>query len=212
MIDDILGPNRVIATVTIDDPATAAPVGTALVTGGIPVVEVMLRNETGLDAIAAIRSSVPGSVVGAGTVLSVKALDQAVASGAMFAVSPGFDSEIADRAKNIGIPYIPGAVTPTEIQQCLRHDLRTIKFFPASSSGGVQAIKALSAAYSVAHIEFVATGGIDETNAFDYLALRSVRAVGMSWIADSKSIRERAWTSITNRAVLIAEGALRHGT
>jgi 2-dehydro-3-deoxyphosphogluconate aldolase/(4S)-4-hydroxy-2-oxoglutarate aldolase len=212
MINDILGANRVIATVTIDDLAAAVPTAAALAAGGVPVVEVMLRNETGLDAIAAIHAEFPDLSIGAGTVLSVEMMDRAVNSGAAFVVSPGFDPDIALRAHAIGIPYVPGAATATEIQTCLRSDITTVKFFPASTSGGAAAISALSAAFSIADIGFIATGGIDETNASEYLSLPSVRAVGMSWLADSRSIREQAWSSITSRAALMSERSTRSST
>jgi 2-dehydro-3-deoxyphosphogluconate aldolase/(4S)-4-hydroxy-2-oxoglutarate aldolase len=209
MINDLLGANRIIATVTIDDLATAVPAAAALADGGIPIIEVMLRNETGLGAIAAIRSELPDLIVGAGTVLSAEMLTRAAAAGSAFAVSPGFDADVADHAKAIGIPYVPGAVTATEIQMCLRHGITTVKFFPATASGGAASIKALSAAFSVTGIEFIATGGIDDSNAIDYLSLPTVRAVGMSWLASSASIREQAWKSITARSKLMSEQVTR---
>jgi 2-dehydro-3-deoxyphosphogluconate aldolase / (4S)-4-hydroxy-2-oxoglutarate aldolase len=204
MIDKILGPNRVIATVTIDDVELAAPTAAALAKGGVHVVEVMLRTATGLDAITAIRSELPDVIVGAGTVLSVDALNKATEAGAAFAVSPGFDSHIATRAAELNMPYIPGAVTATEIQACLHHGITTIKFFPASTSGGPDALHALFAAFSFAGVKFIPTGGVDETNAFEYLALPAVRAVGMSWLASATNIRERAFDTITERSQLVS--------
>lgn len=205
MIDDILGLHRVIATVTIDDPSRAAPTARALVAGGVRVVEVMLRTDAGLAAIEAIRAEVPEAIIGAGTVLTPERLEQAQRAGAAFGVAPGFDSATVLRAAELGIPFLPGAVTPTEIQTCLAHGITTIKFFPASTSGGTAAIKALSAAYNVAGVRFVATGGVDETNVFDYLALPAIRAVGMSWLATSADVRDGNVAEIERRARQIIE-------
>lgn len=205
MIDDILGTHRVIATVTIDDPSRAVPTARALVAGGVPVVEVMLRTDAGLEAIEAIRTEVPEAIIGAGTVLTPERLEQAQRAGASFGVAPGFDSATVAKATEIGIPFLPGAITPTEIQACLAHGITTIKFFPASTSGGTATITALSAAYNVAGVRFIATGGIDETNVFDYLALPAVRAVGMSWMASSADVRDGNVAEIERRARHITE-------
>ncbi len=203
MIGDLLGPHRVIATVTIDDVEHAVPVARALVDGGVHVVEVMLRTDVGLAAIEAIRSEVPDAIVGAGTVLSPNRLDEAVRAGAAFGVCPGFDAGTVVRAAELGVPFLPGAVTATEIQSCLGLGITTVKFFPASTSGGPAAITALSAAYGVAGIEFVPTGGVDDTNAFAYLDLPSVRAIGMSWLASSADVRDGNVERISGRARMI---------
>ncbi|MGI9644794.1 MAG: bifunctional 4-hydroxy-2-oxoglutarate aldolase/2-dehydro-3-deoxy-phosphogluconate aldolase, partial [Ilumatobacteraceae bacterium] len=189
MIDEVLGSQRVIATLTVDDTSLAVPAARALVEGGVLAVEVMLRTPAGLAAIEAIRREVPEAIVGAGTVLTPELLEQAQSAGASFGVAPGFDAATVTRAAEIGIPFLPGAITPSEIQTCLAYGITTVKFFPASTSGGPATIKALSAAYSVAGVKFVATGGVDDTNAFDYLALPTMRAIGMSWLATSADVR-----------------------
>jgi 2-dehydro-3-deoxyphosphogluconate aldolase/(4S)-4-hydroxy-2-oxoglutarate aldolase len=205
MIDQVLGSQRVIATVTIDDTSRAVPTARALVAGGVPVVEVMLRTDIGLAAIEAIRAAVPQAIIGAGTVLTPERLDQAQRAGASFGVAPGCDPATVRHAAEIGIPFLPGAITPTEIQACLAHDITTIKFFPASTNGGTATIKALSAAYSVAGVRFVATGGVDDANAFEYLALPTVRAIGMSWLASSANVRAGNYAEIEARARQITE-------
>lgn len=205
MIDGILGRQRVIATVTIDDASRAVPVAQALVDGGVRAVEVMLRTDGGLAAIEAIRAEVPDAIIGAGTVLTPERLEQAQRAGASFGVAPGFDPATVTRAAEIGMPFLPGAVTPTEIQACLAHGVKTIKFFPASAAGGPATIKALSAAYSVAGVRFIATGGVDDTNAFGYLDLPAVRAIGMSWLASSADVRAGNVAEIEARAQQITE-------
>lgn len=205
MISELLGEHRIVATLTIDDASTAVPAARALVDGGVPVVEVMLRTDAGLAAIEAIRAEVPDAIVGAGTVLTPLRLVQAQEAGAVFGVAPGFDAAVVECAAHIGLPFLPGAITPTEIQACLAHGLTTMKFFPASTSGGPATIKALHAAYAVAGVQFVATGGVDDTNALDYLALAAIRAVGMSWLASSADVRDGNTDSIRDRARLITE-------
>ena len=200
MIDEVLGAQRFIATLTVDDPASAVAAAQALVDGGVRAVEVMLRTAAGLAAIEAISAEVPDATIGAGTVLTPDQLEQAQRAGASFGVAPGFDAATVTRAAELGIPFLPGAITPSEIQTCLAHGITTIKFFPASTSGGTATIRALSAAYSVAGVQFVATGGVDDTNAFDYLALPTVRAVGMSWLATSADVRAGNVAEITARA------------
>ena len=204
-IDQILGDHRVVATVTIGTIERAVPVAAALVDGGVPAVEVMLRTDVGLAALETIVADVPDAVVGAGTVLTVERLEQAAAAGAAFAVSPGFDPALADRAAELGVPFLPGAITPTEIQACLARDISTVKFFPASTAGGPAAIKALAAAYSFAGVQFVPTGGVDDTTIDDYLAVPAVRAVGMSWIASSAAVRDGDFEGITSRARSITD-------
>ena len=205
MIDDVLGTQRVIATVTVDDASLAVPAARALVEGGVRAVEVMLRTTAGLDAIEAICTEVPEAIVGAGTVLTPESREQAQRAGASFGVAPGFDPATVSRAAEIGIPFLPGAITPTEIQACLAHGITTIKFFPASTSGGPATIKALSSAYSVAGVRFVVTGGVDDTNAYDYLALPAVRAIGMSWLASSADVRAGNVAEIEARARQITD-------
>lgn len=204
-IDDVLGDQRVIATVTIPTIQSAVPVASALLDGGIPAVEVMLRTDVGLAALEKIVVEVPDAMVGAGTVLTVERLEQAADAGAAFAVSPGFDPDLADRAAELGLPFLPGAITPTEIQACLARGISTVKFFPASTSGGPAAIKGLAAAYSFAGVQFVPTGGVDDTTIDDYLAVPAVRAVGMSWLASSAAVRDGDLAGITARARSIAD-------
>lgn len=204
-IDEVLGGRRVVATVTIDDVAKAVPVASALVDGGVPAVEIMLRTDVALAALERIVADVPSAVVGAGTVLTVERLEQAARAGAAFAVSPGFDPVLADKAAELGLPFLPGAITPSEIQACLARGISTVKFFPASTSGGPAAIEALAAAYSFAGVSFVPTGGVDDTTFLDYLAVPAVRAVGMSWLASSAAVRAGDVAGITARARSISD-------
>ncbi len=170
---------RVVPVVVVEDAATAEPLGQAMVAGGLPVAEVTFRTAAAADAIAAM-SQVEGLLVGAGTVVSADQVDQAIAAGAQFIVSPGLRADVVRRAQVARVPVVPGAVTPSEIMEAKALGLDTVKFFPASTYGGAKAIRALSAPF--AGMRFVPTGGVSLDNLADYLSLPCVPAVGGSWM------------------------------
>ena len=133
-------------------------------------------------------------VVGAGTVLTREHAERAVASGARFLVAPGFDSSLVDWCRSAGVPIIPGAVTATEITTALAHGIGLVKFFPAETSGGIAAVRALSGPFP--GIEFMPTGGIDPSNLEDYLRLPNVAACGGSWPAGRELMRSRDFAAV----------------
>ena len=165
--------------VVLDDAADAAPLAEALVRGGLPVAEVTFRTAAATETIR-IMADRGDILVGAGTVLSVAQVDQAVAAGASYIVSPGLSRAVIERCQEHGVLALPGAVTATEIQAALELGLTTVKFFPAGTSGGAPAIKALAAPFG--GVKFVPTGGVSPKNLPDYLALDVVTAVGGSWM------------------------------
>ena len=150
------------------------------VAGGINIAEITFRTACAKDAIALGRNEFPNMVIGAGTILNVTQARQAVEAGALFIVSPGFDKETRDYLKEVDVPYIPGAVTPTEIMQILASGRNIVKFFPASNYGGLKTIKALSGPFK--DVKFLPTGGIDETNIKEYLACENIIAIGGSFM------------------------------
>jgi 2-dehydro-3-deoxyphosphogluconate aldolase/(4S)-4-hydroxy-2-oxoglutarate aldolase len=170
---------RLIPVVVLDRAADAGALGAALKAGGLPCAEVTFRTEAAEDAIRVMAED-EDMLVGAGTVLRPDQVDRAVAAGARFIVSPGFSMSVVRHCLDRGIPVYPGVVTPTEIQMALEAGLRVVKFFPASASGGVESLKALSAPFPM--VRFIPTGGITPTSLSSYLALRSVLAVGGSWM------------------------------
>lgn len=189
-----LGAARLVPVVVLDDAEAAAPLAQALVAGGLPVAEVTFRTAAAVAAIEAIAAR--GDVlVGAGTVLTPDQVDAAVDAGAQYIVSPGFYAPVVQRAQERGVLPLPGAVTATEIQAALGVGLTTVKYFPAETSGGAPAIKALSAPF--ADVRFVPTGGIGPSNLSDYLALPSVHAVGGSWMVPRDKIAAGAFDEIT---------------
>jgi 2-dehydro-3-deoxyphosphogluconate aldolase/(4S)-4-hydroxy-2-oxoglutarate aldolase len=193
-VREILSLAPVIPVLTVAEASTAMSLATALVEGGLPVLEVTLRSDAALAAITAMRG-VAGAIVGAGTVITEAQFDAAVAAGSQFVVSPGFSPALADAARRHGVPLLPGIATPTELMAALAAGLDTLKFFPAAQAGGVPMLKALAAPFP--NVRFCPTGGITVANARDYLALPNVACVGMSSVAPSELLATRDWSAVT---------------
>ena len=179
-IDQIMRAGPVIPVLVIEDAATAGPLAEALVAGGLRVLEVTLRTPAALDAIRAMKA-VPGAIVGAGTVVSTGQFDEVMDAGAEFIVSPGLATTLSKRVIDSGVPYLPGVATAGDIMRGLDLGLTHFKFFPAETSGGLPALKALAAPFS--QCRFCPTGGIGEGNAREWLAFDPVLCVGGSWVA-----------------------------
>ncbi len=184
----------VVPILTLQDAAQAVAVARALVAGGLPVIEVTLRTESALDAIRAIAREVEGAIVGAGTLLSARQVELASRAGARFGVAPGATLQLLAATEAEGVPFLPGACTPSEIMTLRERGYRTVKFFPASVVGGVPWLRALAA--PLPDVTFCATGGIDVRSAPSYLALPNVIAVGGSWLAPREAIAARDWQAI----------------
>lgn len=178
-IDDVMRTAPVIPVLVIDDVAHARPIAEALVRGGLAVLEVTLRTPAALDVIAEM-AKVEGAIVGAGTVLNPTDLDASIAAGAKFIVSPGLTDPLAKAAIASGIPFLPGTANASDIMRGLDMGLTRFKFFPATASGGLPALKSLAAVFG--NVRFCPTGGITATTAADWLADDSILCVGGSWI------------------------------
>lgn len=198
---EILALSPVVPVLTIEDAAQAVPLARALLEGGIGVVEVTLRTAAALDAIAAM-AGVPGMVVGAGTVLTPSQYEAVAAAGARFVVSPGSSEAVLDAAARSGVPFLPGAATPSEVLALLEQGYRLQKFFPAEPAGGIPMLKALAA--PIPDVRFCPTGGVGIGNARDYLALPNVVCVGGSWLTPAPALAAGDWRSVT---ALAAEAA-----
>jgi 2-dehydro-3-deoxyphosphogluconate aldolase/(4S)-4-hydroxy-2-oxoglutarate aldolase len=184
---------RLVPVVVLDDAADADALAGALCAGGLPVAEVTFRTAAAADSIRAM-SSRGDILVGAGTVLTVAQVDQAVAAGARFVVSPGLSRAVVERCQEKGVPALPGAVTATEVQAALELGITTVKFFPAGTSGGAAAIKALAAPFG--DVRFVPTGGVGPKNLAEYLAMPVVAAVGGSWMVPRDRVRSGDFAGI----------------
>jgi 2-dehydro-3-deoxyphosphogluconate aldolase/(4S)-4-hydroxy-2-oxoglutarate aldolase len=178
-IAQIMALAPVIPVIVIDRVADAVPLAEALVAGGLPVLEVTLRTPAALDALTAMKA-VTGAVVGAGTVLDPAMLAGAIDAGAEFIVSPGLTEPLGRAAVASGVPFLPGVASAGDIMRGLDLGLSHFKFFPAATSGGIPALKALAAPFGMAR--FCPTGGITAASAPEWLALDPVPCVGGSWV------------------------------
>jgi len=172
------------------------------------VIEVTLRHSEGLKSIAAIARDVPEMQVGAGTVLSLDDLKAAAQAGARFAVSPGSTARLRSAAREVPIPWLPAVATPSELMEGLADGYRHFKFFPAAAAGGIAMLQALQAPFP--EVKFCATGGIDASNARDYLRLPNVVCIGGSWLVPRDALERRDFANIqqlASQAVSLREGA-----
>jgi 2-dehydro-3-deoxyphosphogluconate aldolase/(4S)-4-hydroxy-2-oxoglutarate aldolase len=195
---------RVLPVATVSDVALAAPLAAALAAGGATAIEVTFRTDAALHVIAALAGS--GLVVGAGTIRTAAQVDEAVAAGAEFVVSPGLDDTVVDRCLVARVPVLPGIATATELAHALALGISRVKLFPAEPLGGPALISALAAPFPEAR--FVPTGGLGVHNAADYLQLSQVMAIGGSWMVASTLLAARDWDTVTKlTAEAIALGA-----
>lgn len=193
----------VVPVVVLNDAKDARPLAQALVEGGLAVAEVTFRTEAAEESIRIMTEAYPDMLVGAGTVLTVEQVDRAVAAGARFIVSPGFDPEIVDYCLEKNIPVYPGTVTPTEVAQAVKRGLTVCKFFPAEQFGGVSTIKALAAPYTM--VKFMPTGGVNLKNLREYLGCDKIAACGGTWMVKGDLIREGRFDEIRRITAEAAE-------
>lgn len=172
--------DKIIPVVVIKDVNDTVPTLKALKDGGINCAEITFRTACAAEAIALGVKDFPDMNIGAGTVINLDQAKKAVGAGAKFLVSPGLSASVAEFAKEKGIPYYPGCVTPTEIMQALELGITTVKFFPANVYGGIKAMKALAAPFP--QIKFIPTGGVDLENLAEFLSFDKIYAVGGSFM------------------------------
>ncbi len=190
----IMDLSPVIPVIVIDDPDQAVPLATALYRGGLKVLEVTLRTEYGLQAIADIGQALPDAVVGAGTVITSDDVKNARQAGARFLVSPGCTPRLLASAQAEDIALLPGVNTPSEAMLLLEQGLRHLKFFPAEAAGGVAMLKSIAG--PLPQLRFCPTGGINPQNAASYLDLPNVACVGGTWMLDKRAIAAGDWDTV----------------
>jgi len=188
---------RMVPVAVIDSVADALPLARALAQGGLPVIAVTLRTPCALDCIRAIRQGCPNVLVGAGTILHPEQVKAAIEAGARFGVSPGLNPEVVRAAIGQQWFFIPGVMTPSDVETGLGLGCRLLKFFPAELAGGVKMLKALAGPYESAGVRFLPLGGVSAANMTEYLALPVVAAVGGSWLCERKLVREKKWAEIS---------------
>ena len=185
----------VVPVVVLDDAAQAVPTAKAMLAGGVDVMEITFRTAAAADSIKAVNENCPDMLVGAGTVVNLEQAKFAVACGAKFIVSPGYDEETVAWCVENNIPVTPGCATPTEIMMAIKHGLKVVKFFPANVYGGLSAMKALSGPFP--GIRFIPTGGVSLQNVAEYISAPFIHAVGGSWVCPKADINAGNFSKIT---------------
>lgn len=193
-VSEIIQKMGVVPVVVLNDAKDAAPLAKALCEGGLPCAEVTFRTDAAEESIRIMSTEYPEMLVGAGTVLTIDQVDRAVAAGAKFIVSPGFDPEIVDYCLSKEIPVYPGCITPSEVAQAVKRGLKVVKFFPAEQFGGVSTIKALAAPY--VGVKFMPTGGVNAKNLESYLTCDKIVACGGSWMVKGSLVEEGKFDEI----------------
>lgn len=184
----------IIPVIAIDDPDKAVPLAKALVKGGLPAAEITFRTQAAEASIRAICKEVPEMLVGAGTVTTSEQLDCALAAGAKFIVSPGFNPDMVKYGLSKGALMLPGTATGGEMEQAMSMGLDAVKFFPAEQNGGIAKLKALAGPYRT--LKWMPTGGINAKNLMDYLSFDQILACGGTWMVKKDMIENERWDEI----------------
>lgn len=196
---EIIAAHRIVPVIAIDNVEHALPLADALLAGGLPVVEITFRTTVAAEVIRLLTAERPQMLVGAGTVLDPATVDAALEAGAAFALAPGCLPATIKRAATVGLPFVPGVQTPSEIEHARSLGCNMLKFFPAEAAGGIAMLEALSAPYKHTGIRFIPTGGITPRNFCSYLQSPVVAAVGGTWLARSSDLTEGRFAEITAR-------------
>ena len=184
----------IVPVIAIDDAEKAVPLARALTAGGLPAAEVTFRTAAGEEAIRRIARECPEVLVGAGTVLNLEQCDRALAAGARFIVSPGYNETLVNYCVEKGVPVLPGCANASDMTRAVNAGLKLVKFFPAEQSGGVSFLKALAPVFP---LDFMPTGGVNTKNLMDYLSFDRVAACGGTWMVKKDLISGGQWDEIT---------------
>lgn len=195
-VGDLLGGQKIVPVVVIDNADQAHGLAQALLAGGVNVIEITLRNAYGIHAIELIKKHYPDMLVLAGTVNTAAQLVAVVQAGVDGIISPGITEKLAVAAHEQGVPYLPGVATASEVLLAMQYGLRECKLFPATVVGGIGALKAFNGPFP--NMQFCPTGGVSESNYQDFLALPNVMCVGGSWIAPASAVTAGDWSEITD--------------
>lgn len=203
---NIIQAHGIVPVLGLNHPETAPMVAGALRKGGLPLLEVTMRSERAMDCLQAIKTADPGMLVGAGTILRPEQVDQARQAGADFIVTPGFNPRVVARCLELGLPVVPGCVTPTEIEAGLELGLNVFKFFPSEPLNGMATIRQLCGPYG--NIRFIPTAGITLSNLEEYLSSDKIAAVGGSFMAPAALVEAGDWAAITALCQRAVEASL----
>jgi 2-dehydro-3-deoxyphosphogluconate aldolase/(4S)-4-hydroxy-2-oxoglutarate aldolase len=189
----------IIPVIVIDDADRALPLAEALLAGGLDVIEVTCRTRAAEESLTRIRKSFPEMLLGAGTVVTHDQARMVLDAGVGFGLAPGLNPEIVTIFQQAGKLFIPGIMTPTDIEKALSLGCTMLKFFPAGAAGGPKMLQSMSGPYTSLGVRFCPTGGVNLENMNDYLRLPVVSNVGGSWLATKDQISEERWTDITRQ-------------
>lgn len=190
----------VIAVLMLDDASDAVPVARALLAGGVDCIELTLRTEAAMESLKRIRAEVPEMLVGVGTILTPRQVNDVKAAGAAFGVAPGMNPRVVSEAARIGLPFSPGICTPTEIELAIEQGCRVLKFFPCEPCGGLAYLRTIAAPFAHLGVKYIPLGGVGAGNAEQYLREPSVVALGGSWLAPRDAIQRKDCLAITANA------------
>jgi len=196
---DLTHKKIVPVVVGVEKADDAVPLAEALLEGGLNVIEVTFRAANAAEAVHAIAQKVPEMILGAGTLLTAAQVNAAREAGAQFGVAPGLNLDVVAAAKKMDMAFIPGVMTPSEVENALAAGCKLLKFFPANVAGGIPMLKALAAPYAQTGVKFIALGGIKSDNMGEYLAESIVAAVGGSWLVEPALVAKRDWKTVTAR-------------
>lgn len=190
-----IGAYGIVPVVVINKIEEAKPLAKALCDGGLPVAEVTFRTACAKEAISIMAKEFPEMLIGAGTVLTIEQVDEAVEAGAKFIVSPGLNPKVVKYCVDKGIPVTPGCANPSDIEQAIELGLNVVKIFPAEAVGGIKLIKSMAGPYT--NMKFMPTGGINAKNLNDYLSFDRIIACGGSWMVDPSLVAAGEFDKIT---------------
>ncbi len=196
MLNELLK-RPVIPVIVIDDAQDAVPLAEALLAGGMDVIEVTCRTAAAPEALARIKNAFPDMLLGAGTVVTPDQAKMCIDTGVSFGLAPGLNPDTVEFFQENDTLFIPGVMTPSEIEAGLAMGCKMLKFFPAGAAGGVNMLKNLAAPYAPLGVRFCPTGGLNLDNMNDYLSLPVVSAIGGSWLATKQQIADKQWDLIT---------------
>ncbi|MEI6891844.1 MAG: bifunctional 4-hydroxy-2-oxoglutarate aldolase/2-dehydro-3-deoxy-phosphogluconate aldolase [Pontiella sp.] len=196
MLNELLK-RPVIPVIVIEDANDAVPLAEALLAGGMDVIEVTCRTAAAPQALANIKKALPEMLLGAGTVVTEDQAKMCIDIGVNFGLAPGLNPDTVSYFQENDTLFIPGVMTPSEMEAGLAMGLKMLKFFPAGAAGGVNMLKNLSAPYASLGVRFCPTGGLNLDNMNDYLSLPTVSAIGGSWLATQQQIADKQWDVVT---------------
>jgi 2-dehydro-3-deoxyphosphogluconate aldolase/(4S)-4-hydroxy-2-oxoglutarate aldolase len=176
-----------------------------LLAGGVGAIELTFRTARAAEAIRRIRAEVPEILAGAGTLLNRAHVEAAIEVGAEFGVAPGCNPSTIAAARDCGLPFAPGVMTPTDMEIALEHGCRVLKYFPASNLAGPAALETMAAPFAHLGLRFIPLGGINLASLPQWLASPSVLGVGGSWLAPRDVIQRKDWAALQRNAEQAAE-------